>query len=56
MHKPSGADLLADGWLPPGAAARELGITRQQLDARVDGGTIRRKRRAPGVWLYEVRA
>lgn len=56
MHRPSGADLLEAGWLPPGAAARELGITREQLEKRASNGTVRRKQLAPGVWLYEVRA
>ena len=54
MHKPSGADLLESGWLPPRAAARELGITVEQLENRVRSKRINRKAIAPGVWLYEV--
>jgi len=52
--RPIASDLLEAGWLPPRAAARELGITVEQLEARAKNKTVRRKAIAPGVWLYEV--
>jgi len=52
--RPIASDLLEAGWLPPRAAARELGITVEQLENRVRTKTVRRKAIAPGVWLYEV--
>ncbi len=56
--KPStpAAELLEAGWLGPKAAARELGITVEQLEARHRRGDIRRKPVAKGlrVYLYQV--
>lgn len=53
-YKPPGGDLLADGWLPPRAAAAALGVEVRALEGMVKRGEIRRRALAPSVWLYEV--
>lgn len=55
-NRPIASDLLSDGWLPPRAAAAQLGITVQQLEVRAQRGEIKRKQLLPNsrVYLYEV--
>lgn len=56
-HRSIASDLLADGWLPPKAAAAALGITVAQLEARAQRGEIKRRSLVPNsrLFLYEVR-
>ncbi len=55
--KPVAGALLEAGWLPPKSAARALGITLEQLEARARRGEIKRKQILPGtrLYLYAVR-
>jgi hypothetical protein len=48
------SELMEAGWLSTKAAAAELGITVDQLEARHRRGEIKRKAIAPGIYLYEV--
>lgn len=50
--KPVAGELLAEGWLPPRAAARALGISIEQLEARARRGDIKRKQILPNTQLY----
>lgn len=50
------SELLADGWLGRKAAARELGITEQQLEVRARRGDVKRKAIVPGIYVYNVNA
>lgn len=52
MSKPAAGQLLEDGWLPQRAAARALGITIEQLEARARRGEIKRKQLVPNTRLY----
>ena len=54
--RPSAGDLLTAGWLPPNAAADELGISVRQLVRRARNGDIKRRELVPGsgIFLYEV--
>lgn len=55
IHKPA-AELMTDGWLPPAAAARTLGISLDELDRRTRRGEVQRKPVIPGasIFLYKV--
>lgn len=57
ITRPIASDLFEAGWLPPRAAAAELGITVAQLEARAKRGEVKRKQLVPNstVYLYEVR-
>lgn len=52
MSKPAAGQLLEDGWLPQKAAAAALGLTVEQLEARVKRGEIKRKQLVPNTRLY----
>ncbi len=56
MHRAPVSELLLAGWLPPRAAADELGIAIRHLEIRARRGEIRRREVAPqsGIYLYEV--
>lgn len=55
LNRPSAGELLEEGWLPPRAAARALGVTLLELEAMADNRVIRRRAIAPGCYLYEIR-
>lgn len=52
MPRVIASDLLEANWLPPKAAARELGISLEQLEARHRRGEIKRKQIMPNSTLY----
>lgn len=47
-------DMFEAGWLPPRAAARALGCTREELNQLARTSVIRRRRIAPGIYLYDT--
>lgn len=50
--RPVAGSLLEEGWLPPKSAARALGISLEQLEARARRGEIRRRQIVPNTRLY----
>jgi hypothetical protein len=52
MPRVIAGELLEEGWLPPKAAARALGISVDQLEARHRRGEIKRKQVLPNTRLY----